>query len=209
MIWIHCIGRLYYSVKKFITEANRYGVTRRIAPQILMRMSLNDEVFLSISEGKGQLVFGKFVVNGVSGLTPEAVNYLREKGAIGEQLYEGGRVINRGCGSYVEGPTYKLETSISEVGKLIKGSKIKTPLMVMGSFEQVQNFILEDVPFRPGFRPFDYESFQGAKPIKFKKGLPVYSGQFYAESAVTNLHGGKANSAIANSVINYTRKEGS
>lgn len=204
MIWLHCVGRLYYSTpNKFIREALRYGITRRISSKVLRKMSLYDEVFLSTLEGKGQLVFGKFEVSGVSGLTDEAVNYLREKGVLGEKISEGGDIVVRGCGSYIEGPSYKLESSIAEVGKIIEESKIKTPLMVIGIFKPVENFILKDVPFRPGFRPFDYEAVKSARPFKVKRGLSVYAGQFYPERVeIVSDIGGEAKT-----VFNYARKE--
>ena len=146
-------------------------------------MSWGDRVLLCIREKGSTLVFGYFIIEKISGLTPEAVAEAKKHFSV-SKISDGGVEIDRGCGSYVAGATYCLEATIEEICGFLKG-KNPGKLMVGGTFYDCQAVKLKDVPHRMGFREFDYRRFVEAvkvwKPGKKSK-YPAVKGQFYASS---------------------------
>ena len=61
MDYLHFIGKQYYKRHQFISEARRYGVNRRIAPNVFRKMRMGDRVFLAQGDQRGSQIFGYFV----------------------------------------------------------------------------------------------------------------------------------------------------
>jgi len=179
--WLHFIGRQYYTEASFAKEGRTYGVTRRVSSLQLGCLAFGDRVLLAMADGKSSVVFGYFVVEKLSGLSPEAM------GAIAEEfpcrlVDRGGRAIRRGCGSYISGPSIAINAPLKEVADKLKGVQDPGKLMVGGTFFEHERVRLKDIAFFRGFRRFDYERFRKALAEwtpngKFK--MPTVAGQFY------------------------------
>lgn len=90
--WLHWIGRGYYTKRSFIREAEQYGISREIRLQTLKRMWWSDLVYLMIFEGKKyrrNLLFGRFEITRLQGLTDKAMEYLRGQELFGNSEYNG------------------------------------------------------------------------------------------------------------------------
>lgn len=214
MTWLHFIGKQYYSRAKFIKEAKQYGITRRVSLRDLKKMSYGDTVLLVILEGKSPVIFGSFVIEKISGLSPEASTAVRETFKC-ELISAGGGVVSRGCGTYFEGPCYAVSASIKEIvgvleEQITQGIDIGLP-MIGGTFKPHPLIRLKNVPFRMGFREFDYDRLLSAisgKATSDKRVVTV-RGQFYIRSkdvdnekpAVEGLEG------LIEEVKDYKRKE--
>lgn len=155
MNWLHFVGEKYYTMKSFKEEAYKYGVTRRISMQNLKKMNFGDIVYLAMMKGKSPVIFGFFVVDGISGLNPEVVS------SVDRELIPinmGGRQVQRGCGSYTEGPSFTARSaSVNDVVRAVEASSQKCKPMVSGQFHAVEELRLKKVPFQQGFRMFDAE----------------------------------------------------
>ena len=184
--WLHFIGKQYYSEKSFRAEGLKYGVTRRIAPLAAKQMSYGDRVLLGINDGKSAVLFGSFVIETISGMGQEATVALGQRCTL-KQVSGGGRLVNRGCGSYVEGPTWSLggPITIEELIEISLKAGGDNKFMVGGEFEDLDRVRLKSMRFAQGFRPFNYGKFlmryaqtkgQGPK-------LPHIEGQFYVTDA--------------------------
>jgi hypothetical protein len=187
--WIHMVGRAYYrSADAFAAEAGRYGVTRRVARGTAERMEYGDTVWLAIQQGKSVVVFGKFVVSSLSGLSPEEANKLAE-GFDLVSVEDGGFMVSRGCGSYITGGTFAI---VSKDGKpvtlkaaleQIAGVEPKGKLMIGGEFIPTTRVRLKSVKFSQGFRPFDANAYTNALRICTRDSKPlVVKGFFYSEA---------------------------
>lgn len=208
-VWLHFVGRQYYTRKSFIREAKLYGVSRRISLQELKRMNWGDRVLLAIMEGKSGVVFGYFQVERLAGLSPEAHEAIRDRFG-GEIVDHGGGIVKRGCGVYVVGPTFVTPASLAEIAACLEelkaqGVDIGRP-MVAGAFAEGPLARLASIPHRQGFRLFDYAKFiaalQEAKAANGRK-MPVVRGQFYAEPTPAEEAAGGAIQAAKS----YRRKE--
>lgn len=207
--WLHFVGRQYYSRAKFIREAKRYGVTRRVSLQQLKKMAFGDRVLLAMLEGKSPVVFGSFVIEKISGLSPVASVAIREKFQ-GEQVSAGGGLVIRGCGTYIEGRCFVVSATLQDiVGVLeeLKDQEVDVGLpMVGGRFEHQAPIRLKDVPFRQGFREFDYARFI-SELDRADKLRAVVRGQFYVDGEqgeTGDYEGGYG--GYVEEVRNYQRK---
>jgi len=120
--WIDFIGEKHYSKQGFIDESEQYGVTRRIPRHQLKRFRFGDRVMAAIREGKRPILFGYYVIERISGLSSTALKALSEKFST-KMIAEGGRVVHRGCGSYVEGATLTIEASLEEIAEVLKDER--------------------------------------------------------------------------------------
>ncbi|RDV83926.1 hypothetical protein [Ammonifex thiophilus] len=180
---LHFVGKQYYTLQSFVREAELYGVSRRISLTDLCRMNWGDKVLLAILDGKSGVVFGQFTVTTLTGLSPEASRAVREEfGA--RKVDDGGGVVKRGCGKYITGASYEVETPLPVIARFLmelkrQGIDIGKP-MIGGPFEEHPPVRLKDVPFRQGFRLFDYSRFlEAVKQAGNGKKVPVVKGQFY------------------------------
>jgi len=161
MNWLHWIGRKYYTQRKFVKEAKRYSATRRIDLRVMKKMNWNDKVFCMMLKGKSGVLFGYFTIEKVSGLSPEANEIITSRFE-GQLISGGGRVIDRGCGSYTAGACYAVKANLPEIAELlIRLRKAEVDVgkpMIGGAFTKLTEPIrLKDIPFRQGFREFDWE----------------------------------------------------
>lgn len=211
--WLHFVGRQYYTRRSFIREAEQYGVSRRVSLRELKRMNWRDRVVVAIMEGKSAVVFGRFEIERLAGLSAAAQAAIRE--ALGGEIVdEGGGLVKRGCGMYYQGPTFVTPASLPEIAGLLEelkaqGVDIGRP-MVAGAFTETPSVRLKDVPHRQGFRLFDYEKFRAAaaealykQALADKRGMPAVRGQFYAEPALAE----EATGGEIQAAENYRRKE--
>jgi hypothetical protein len=186
-VWLHFIGKQYYSRGKFVKEAKQYGVTRRVSLQQLKKMAYGDMVLLAMMDSKSPVVFGSFVIDKISGLSPAASAAVKEKFEC-EMVSEGGSLVVRGCGMYIEGARYAVKATLREIVDILEelkeqGKDIGLP-MVGGRLEPHKLIRLKDIPFRQGFREIDYDKI--LNDIGFflsteKAKAPVtLRGQYYA-----------------------------
>lgn len=212
--WLHFVGRQYYSKAKFVKEARKYGITRRVSLRDLKQMDWGDLVLLAMrSNGrKTPEIFGSFAIKMVSGLSPEASAAIRERFRWW-LVDNGGRVIGRGCGRYVEGPCYVLENAtLPEVAAILEelkkqGVDIGKP-MVGGSFEPHRPVRLKSIPFRQGFRLFDYDRLLqniGFSLSTMQEPVTV-SGQYYVKDDKAE-DGKEPAEGLIREVADYRRKE--
>ena len=198
--WLHWIGKQYYTIEQFVIEAQKYGITRRIPLRDLKKFSWGDIVFCIQKEPqlKTGSVFGSFQVTLVSGLSTSAVtniyNDRLESNFAMEQISPGGNPVERECGDYIEGPTYAIEISIKEFAHLLdkqeKNGIDIGKIMVGCKSEDFKLFlepwtILKDVPFRQGFREFDYKEFFNKERIYKENNpgrRPIVKGQLYQKT---------------------------
>lgn len=180
MTWLHFIGRQYYKPQEFISEAKRLGITRRVSLQTLKQMSFGDKVYLATYKTHTE-IFGYFIIKKISGLSPEASLSIQAKFKT-TCVSPGGGIVNRGCGSYVEGPTYVVDASIQEICSVLENIENPGLLMVGGEFRPHERVRLKDVPFMQGFRKFNEEKFRIALDewkTLFPKRKPLLKGLFY------------------------------
>ena len=103
--WLHWIGNEYYSIESFISEAEEYGVSRRVPKHILKKMEWGDKVFLATRETgkKKPVIFGYFYIDRLQGIN---IDDLPEDIAV--KVVNAGPValVKRGCGYLVAGGIY-------------------------------------------------------------------------------------------------------
>jgi hypothetical protein len=169
MNWLTFIGKGNYTQHSFIKEAKQYGITRRVSPQELKRMSWGDIVCCAYkaSQKASTVVFMEFPITRISGLSTEAQAAIAEK--VGLTIIDsGGDEVERGCGTYTEGATYTVNCSMAEFVKHVDDLKDEDidrgQLMVgcdSGQFTIYEKPLayLKNVPFTRGMRPFNYDDF--------------------------------------------------
>lgn len=219
--WLHFIGKAYYSTDtKFIREAQRFGITRRVSLATLRNMAWGDRVLLAHKSGASAVVFGQFTVDRLSGFSADgAAAFARVLGdKVEYRAYPAPKRVERGCGSYVVHGEFTIrDTPVVQVVEALKGLKDPGKLMVGGTFEPlfprdsaqhwacVERVRLKSVPFMQGFRPFDYAAFRkdvlAAVSAAPSRAIPVVTGHFYSESD----HAAKVAAGIAELVGDYRR----
>lgn len=212
--WLHFVGRQYYSKAKFVKEARKYGITRRVSLRDLKQMDWGDMVLLAMRPNgrKTPEIFGSFAIELLSGLSPQASEELRKRFRW-RLVDNGGRVIGRGCGRYIEGPCYVLENAtLREIAMILEelkeqGVDIGKP-MVGGSFEPHRPVRLKSIPFRQGFRLFDYDRLLqniGFSLSTMQEPVTV-SGQYYVKDDKAE-DGKEPAEGLIREVADYRRKE--
>jgi len=201
--WLHFIGGQYYTLDSFVKEAEAEGVTRRVSPQVAEKMSYGDRVLLAMKRGKTPVAFGWFNIERLTGLGDAAMDAIwaeqySDKEWSVEDLGGGGKAVTRGCGSYVTGPSLLIDRDLPEIMSALADMTAKEigSLMVGGEFHDHPLVRLKDIPFRQGFRLFDYESFV-AQALEEQmrltdndiSHLPALYGQFYGDDLDTEASG--------------------
>jgi len=162
--WLHFVGKSYYSIKEFRNEAEKIGVSRAIAPNVLKKMKLGDLIVLAQKDGKHVKIFGTFVFSELIGLNPKVIEAMHKNQLISEAASYPPLKVDRGCGSYVVTGSCRIlepdgimnqiqSTEDKELGRVMIGGELK----LLSNLDH----IVVQIPFRQGFRRFDWDAFQG------------------------------------------------
>lgn len=161
--FLHFIGANHYTIDSFCREALRHGITRRISLAQLKQLQFDDRVVLAMRDGASSLIFGEFVIDRISGLTPEGSAAVK---SISDVRLEdpGGRQVQRGCGWYVTGPTFLIDTDtdLQAIARALEQCANPGKVMVGGELIRLPTVgarpvRMRDLAFTRGFRPFDYD----------------------------------------------------
>lgn len=162
MNWLHFIGKQYYTMNAFETEARDLQVSRRIALDKLKKMKFGDKIYLfqKARKAHNSTMFGYFTFERILGQLPDSlIQELTDVGYILSGVADGqGDSVVRGCGSYIMGLGY----TIHGIDAPALAEKLKahgaTKVMIGGTFFGLPH-IASDIKFQMGFRPFDYDGF--------------------------------------------------
>lgn len=203
--WLHFIGKKYYATDvRFVREAQRFGITRRVSLAVLRKMAWGDRVLLAQLSGRSSVIFGQFTITRLSGLNPDGGAALAQAcaGDVEIREYPQPRRVERGCGSYmVHGEMVVRHTPLEKITEALRSVKNPGALMVGGQFvplwtdlqladhsplRQVQRVRVKSIPFAQGFRPFAFDEFRSeviAQHGWTKPGrLVTVEGFFYAKT---------------------------
>jgi len=228
--WLHFVGQAYYKTShRFVVEAVRYGITRRVALATLRKMEWGDRVLLAQRDGSSTVVFGQFTIEKLSGLSAEAGAAVRE--ALGDRLdytpFDVPQRVERGCGTYtVTGVFSVRETTLAQLVAAVEKAKDPGKLMVGGHYSPlfveggawssqvvnghgvaalpVDRVRLKSVPHAQGFRPFAYDEWRSevVSAIHARPGKPVVlRGHFYGKTD----HERAVDAGLAELVDDYRR----
>uniref|UniRef100_A0A6M3L1S3 Uncharacterized protein n=2 Tax=viral metagenome TaxID=1070528 RepID=A0A6M3L1S3_9ZZZZ len=219
MDYLHFIGKSYYKTPTmFIREALKYGVNRRVAPNLFKRMRLGDRIFLAQGDKKNSRIFGFFIFTSITGLNHDLIDRMRDKGLIADTPTRGSSLgnVERGCGSYTVSASYRISnpTQLMEELTQLDGKELG-PLMIGGLFYSLEetrirslyrvDHICANIPFQQGFRPFDADGFFAEyerQVLSGRRNIRII-GMFYAKPPTDGAHktGGKVLK-----ISNYRRK---
>lgn len=146
--WLHFIGGYYKSSEKFLSEANRLGITRRIPAQIAQGMSFGDKIVLLRWKNKLAYAFAEMTISNVvleSEISKKVCQKLAEEGKA-KPSGKSEKVVNRECGSYVSIEPWDTDAEISEIIKValeeVSGDQ-KLFVMIGGTLTKVYDHPLE------------------------------------------------------------------
>ena len=185
--WIHWVGSKYYSIPSFVRESRAWGVSRRIKPQTLKRMSWGDRVYLVTREKgiKAPVVFGYFHLEKIQGIRLDEETRDRLERETGKRIRvvsnDFSLLVKRGCGYCVDGGLYcTTEASVREVMEYgeIEDPELRGSLVI---FPRPYPGLRNLRPFR-GFRPFDGEGFR--RDLEDKRGSRrvILDSLYYGET---------------------------
>lgn len=198
--WIHFIGKSYYTIDKFISEAKEIGVSRAVSFEVFKKMKVGDRIFLAQKDGKSTKIFGYFIFDSIVGLDDQFISELKSDGyirQISEPDYSDS--VERGCGEYTVTGIFEInspdklmerinEADKDDVGRVMIGGKFH----YLSGVEIHEDYILCEIPFRQGFRLFDFDLFYYQyTELKFatnyKPGRHIkVKGQFYTDERNDN-----------------------
>ena len=109
--WAHFVGGTYKGTDRFIREAKKQGITRRVQANTARGFHFGDRVVLLRYRGKGKvLAFGEMVIKEVifdAEITKKIAEALIEAGAAEYSPGPlGGTHVHRECGSYLMGGSF-------------------------------------------------------------------------------------------------------
>lgn len=160
--WLHWIGKQYYSPAEFAREAKALGVTRRIGVRMLKAMRWGNQIYVIGKQkpGKSGHIFGTFCISRVVGMCGSVVRRLQEELRLTLTDF-GGEQVDRGCGSFLQGPTYEVACPLPELAERLDEADDTSTLMVGGNFVPISPAVrMADIPFQQGFRKFDGKKFE-------------------------------------------------
>lgn len=165
MNWLHFIGKQYYTMNAFESEARECQVSRRIALDKLKKMKFGDKIYLfqKARKAHNSTMFGYFTFERILGQIPDSlINELRRENCFVQARDAGepraGTPVNRGCGSYIMGSAYFLHgIDAPELADKLKEHSAQK-VMIGGTFFGLPH-IASDIKFQMGFRPFDFDRF--------------------------------------------------
>jgi hypothetical protein len=195
--WIHFIGKKYYTINQFIDEANKQGISRAIASQMLKKMEFGDLILLAQKDGSATKIFGGFVFSRIVGIGHFAMKHLQEKNLVKHSSSPGTK-IQRGCGNYTVQDVYTITNEkkvmeeirqMSNIGKaMIGGEFLSIDQIFESQLLDGVDYILSEIPFQMGYRRVDFESIQNELQSKLldlkghsQNRRPKLKGQFYID----------------------------
>jgi hypothetical protein len=128
--WLHYVGG-FYTPKKFISEARKFGITRRIAPNVAKTTYYGDHVILLDWRQGSPVAFAEFVIDKIAAdheIMQAVTMQLKEQGHIVEERAPAGSggvsQVDRECGSFTlgGGAVVDDETTIKDIVE--KGQKV-------------------------------------------------------------------------------------
>ena len=170
--WLHWIGNAHYSVSKFIKEAKKVGVSRRVPVRILRNMKWGDRIYLvsRVPGLKSPVVFGYFEIDRLVGIKiDEMPDDLKSKvDNIDDPASDFMFAEERGCGYVIIGGYYVTSLGVEELADYAgEDTMVKGGLKI---FPKPWPTLFKMPPFR-GFREFDADLFhedleKGEKKLK-------------------------------------------
>jgi len=193
--WMHFIGKGYYNISKFVKEAKRYGITRRVSltGAGACNMSWGDEVICLQKEPglKSYSVICEFPITRFVGITEAARNILSEACKV-EQTDEEPQVVERECGSYETVGSYVIDAKLSDAAKMLKKARedgIDVGKVMVGCYAWEIKFYEKPYPKvggftqNQGFRAYNREKFMADLFEKKAKGQRlVLQGTYYTKA---------------------------
>jgi len=167
MNWLHFIGKQYYTIHKFVKEAENIGINRKIAARILKKMNFGDLIFLAQGNSKGSKLFGFFEFTTLMGISPELKQRMLDEGVV-KWVSTPNTMIKRGCGQYVLSSLYSVcdtKKLMVDIIREMDDEDLKG-VMIGGSFHPLsdvgisRDIVNSNMVFRMGFREFDFNNFR-------------------------------------------------
>lgn len=185
----HFVGKPY-TPDSFVKEAQKFGVTRRIAANQLKGMNFGDKIIFLVWRGKNipPAVIGEMRISSVhfDGETnAKVVEELKSEEKIVSESAGSGAVIQRACGSFIDGGSCSLREDVA-IGELVEKAEKATDAqqekngikdddrasvwaMVGGHLDHVYippRTLTGDIKFSRGFGAWRSDvSFQGHAPV--------------------------------------------
>lgn len=144
MIWLHYVGG-FYTPQKFVAEAKKHGISRRVASNVAKAMAYGDVIKLLDWNNGQPLHFADFVISGVSmdAVISEGVASKLIEEDKARLVSQGGNTVVRECGSYVASATYEVDAELSEVmekaDEIAARLQIKPTYMITGRLSKAYN----------------------------------------------------------------------
>lgn len=171
--WIHFIGANYYSIDDYRQEAMTIGISRAVAPNVLKQMNLGDIIVLAQKDDDKTKIFGYFRLTNIIGMGGDLVEEMKRRGVIHKSETFKPVEVERGCGSYTITSSYDIGSDVDfmevirnadneQLGRVMIGGKY---FDLPGGIE----YIVSEIPFRRGFRKFDWDVFEVSVDIEFKR----------------------------------------
>lgn len=204
MNWLHFIGRSYYTPEKFIAEAQRVGVNRRIALRLLGAFNWGDRVFLAFGDFRTKrrknptnksIVIGYFEVESIGGLTPDAAQLIADIYSGEIHYYGSARRVERECGEYYSiGYIIVPDVpSLKEIVELLARWHItELPgLGIQGRFVPINPPVEIDLGFRFGYTKIDEKKVPELAPYLKKEyqTATTGTGEIFDKYALKDLWG--------------------
>lgn len=170
--WLHWIGSTHYSIAKFIKEARKMGVSRRVPKHILRNMEWGDRIYLvgRVPGITSPNVFGYFEIDRIVGIQIDEMPDELKKKVENVEDPESDFMFaeERGCGYVVIGGFYLTSLGVEELADFAgDNTMVKGGLKI---FPKPWPTLFKMPPFR-GFREFDADAFhedlsEGKKKLK-------------------------------------------
>lgn len=111
----------FYTMKIFIKEATRIGVSRRVSPSTAKRLSFSDRIILCSWQSGDPVAFAEFSVRQVFLEARTAALVGMELEADGRARYVGGNTVsvNRECGSFEVGGGWEVDADLNEIAERV------------------------------------------------------------------------------------------
>lgn len=143
--WLHFVGGYYSDHQKFLKEAAKHGISRRVPAQVVRGMQFGDRVIFLRYVKDASFAFAEAVITGITldhEVAEEVGNWLKEQGlAEYHEAPGGGSMIERECGSFMVcggwTVTAPLSDCIERAIKVAEAMDVKLEIMVWAKLTKV------------------------------------------------------------------------